>query len=341
MVAKFCTQCGLELPEDATCSCTNTPDELIEEAEKAIITETEITSKPAESEDSEVIDTVVEVVAPPEDIPESSKSSEITPPPPSSAPPAPTAMDKAKVIAKEQAHKAKEKAKQQLNATLKQTSDVVGTSCSFLKRFVKEPVTALHSAEIKISEAIFFILIGFLGLFAFVAVAYRHAYNFVMDLFHEPIYMSTMYYESSMYYEGTILGIAFGEWVALFFHMLLFYVSWILIIVILGYLYGKLICKAKKTLTLKGLFTRVVAAKVPMAFMFLLAAIFMLFLTPVAIALAVFGFVIPILLFPFILQPTPNVSINRAVYGTIIIHGLINSLILLYIWNYAYTLLPF
>jgi len=332
MVAKFCTQCGLELPEGTTCSCTNTPDEVITEV--AEITETEITSEPepkSESEsismsEPEVIDTVVEVVeTPPEVI------TDITPPPP----PAPTVMDKAKEMAKEQAYKAKEKAKKQLDATIKNTSDVVGTSCSFLKKFVREPVTALHSSEIKISEAIFFILIGFLGLFAFVAVAYRHTYNFVMDLLHYPPVLQTLPYEE------TILGIAFREWVALFFHMLLFYVSWILVIVILGYLYGKFVCKAKKTLTLKGLFTRVVAAKVPMAFMFFLAAIFMLFLTPVAIALAVFGFVIPILLFPFILQPTPNVSINRAVYGTIIIHGLINSLILLYIWYYAYTLLPF
>jgi len=335
MVAKFCTQCGLELPEGKTCSCTNTPDEVITEVAETTETE-EFTSEaspelvldPETDTEPTVIDTMVEVVeTPPDDV------TDITPPPP----PTPTVMDKAKEKAKEQAYKAKEKAKKQLDATLKQTSDVVGTSCSFLKRFVREPVTALHSAEIKISEAIFFILIGFLGLFAFVAVAYRHAYNFVMDLFHYPSNMEL----TTLPYSETILGIAFREWIALFFHMLLFYISWIIVIVILGYLYGKFVCKAKKTLTLKGLFTRVVAAKVPMAFMFLLAAIFMLFLTPVAIALAVFGFVIPILLFPFILQPTPNVSINRAVYGTIIIHGLINSLILLYIWNYAYTLLPF
>ena len=287
VVAKFCTKCGAELAESGVCTCVAS-DSVDDKTMADTIVDTEVPAPP-------VVESFTED--------SNSISTESTSPPPASA-----------------GSKAAEKVKEQLDVYMKQASTVAGSSCSFLWRFIKAPVTTIQTGEIKMGEAIFFALVGFISLFVFVALGYFRLFTFYQDLSLQP---------ASVGWQPA--SIAFSEWLALFLHMLLAYIIVVILFVVLSYLYGKLVCRAG--VTLRGLFTRIVAIEMPAAVILLISAIIMPFFPIVAIVIAIIGAVMPLILFPFVLQAM-NVSVNKAVYGTFIINGLMIALVLFYTYYY-------
>ena len=215
------------------------------------------------------------------------------------------------------------KSKDQVDEVLQKTSALVGTSTAFLKRFAKQPVSAIQSGDIKFSEAILFAVLGFVAALLFIVATVERIISFFVGLVGPMAGPSGAREMREMLREQM-------PWSELFGQALIGYAVWLLLLIVLSVVFGKLICKA--AIDFKKLFSLVVAAHIPMVLGYAAAAVLMFIAVPLSLIALVFASLAPIVLYAFALQTVFKTDMNKAALSAILAHTAMGAAYVFYFW---------
>ncbi len=200
---------------------------------------------------------------------------------------------------------------QKFDEYMKKTSAFLGSAFSFFKVFIKQPVTAMQKCSIKMSEAMFFVLLQSLALFLLISVIFgtiSRSLGSSLGLFYglRPSVFATNYF-------------------LIFFKIIIFELIGFFALATISILFGKVIFKG--TFSFYKLLTLTAVAGIPLTAAIVISIIlFFISVQLMTLALTI-GVISTIVLGTYVFSAAFDLSPDRCVFSSIFTYALQSAIL--------------